>query len=71
MTSKSWTELRPLFKLFAKTIKPWRATAKPEGTYADGWNDSLAATKKAEGAWFRNMDREMKTKIIPIRWAPR
>ena len=48
MTFRAWQEFRPLFKTFAKTVKPWRKIEPNPGTYNDGWNDCLAAMKKAE-----------------------
>ena len=57
-----------MFKLFSKTIRPWRKTAEEAtGSYEQGWNDCLAAMKKAEATWFKNMDVECKAKVIPIR----
>jgi hypothetical protein len=48
-------------------VKPWRKIEPTEGTYNDGWNDCLAAMKKAEATWFKNMDHTFKAKIISIR----
>jgi hypothetical protein len=70
MTANTWQQLRPMFKLFSKTIRPWKRSdsAPPaQGTYDDGWNDCLAAVKKAEATWFKNMDQKTKTKVIHIR----
>ena len=67
MTFRAWQEYRPLFKTFAKTVKPWRKIEPTPGTYNDGWNDCLAAMKKAEATWFKNMDQNFTAKIVPIR----
>ena len=67
MTFRAWQEIRPLFKTFAKTVKPWRKIESTPGTYNDGWNDCLAAMKKAEATWFKNMDQNFTAKIVPIR----
>jgi hypothetical protein len=40
---------------------------KPGATYSDGWNDCLAAMKKAEDGWFKRMDANFRAKIVPIR----
>ena len=59
-----------MFKMFSRTIRPWKRLIPgppTPGSYDDGWNDCLAAMKKAEATWFKNMDEEMKTKVIPIR----
>jgi hypothetical protein len=70
MTFRAWQEFRPLFKTFARTVRPWRRIGipdKPGATYSEGWNDCLVAMKKAEATWFRNMDQSFKTKVVPIR----
>jgi hypothetical protein len=70
MTFRAWQEFRPLFKTFAKTVKPWRRIGIPDepgATYSDGWNDCLAAMKKAEDGWFKRMDANFTAKIVPIR----
>jgi len=70
MTARAWKELRPLFKLFSKTVKPWLRkpdSVPAEGTYDDGWNDCIAAMKKAEAAWFKGMDEKLKARVIPFR----
>ncbi len=70
MTARAWKELRPLFKAFSKTVKPWLRHQHSEpvaGTYNDGWNACLAAMKKSEAEWFKGMDQKLKTKVIPFR----
>lgn len=48
------------------STKPWRKIEPAEGTCSHGSNDCLAAMKKAEVTWFRNMDQKFKPRIIPI-----
>jgi len=66
MTFRAWQEFRPLFNTFAKTVKPWRKIEATTGAYNDGWNDCVAAMKKAEDGWFKRMDANFKAKIVPI-----
>ena len=70
MTARAWKELRPLFKTFSKTVKPWLRNGRSlpiNGTYDDGWNACLAAMKKSEAHWFKSMDGKLKTKVLPFR----
>jgi hypothetical protein len=60
-----------MMKLFSRTIRPFRKSTRSDeahgGTYEQGWNDCLDTIKNAEARWFRSMDEEMKTKVIPFR----
>lgn len=60
-------QLRPLFKMFLKTNKPWSKKTYSELSqhYDNGWNDCLKELQKNADKWFVHMDKgfqDLKTK---------